>query len=130
MTRQAGSSRREPFLATIREDIRSSGGFQFDTSHGMENFGERYLTCLSTEGLRPMLSQGVRRVAFVGTPCQIKSIRKIQAMGIVPSEAIAFCFGLFCSGNFFFGDGERWALANMGGFSWEQVVKINVKFRT
>jgi len=29
-------------------------------------------------------------------------MRKMQALGIVPSDSIAYFFGLFCSGNFFF----------------------------
>lgn len=34
------------------------------------------------------------RIAFVGRPCQINTIRKMQALGIVPSDVIAFCFGI------------------------------------
>ncbi len=127
VTRQVSSFQREPFLATTREEILNSAGFHFDTSHGMKDFSDRYLTYSSIEELRPMLSKGLRRVAFVGTPCQIKSIRKMQAMEIVPSEAIATCFGLFCSGNYHFGAEQRELIASMGGFSWDHVVKINVK---
>jgi coenzyme F420 hydrogenase subunit beta len=127
VTRQVAPFQREPFLAMTRQDILDSAGFHFDTSHGMKNFSDRYLTYSSIEELKPMVSKGLRRVAFVGTPCQIKSIRKMQAMEILPSEAIAFCFGLFCSGNFLFGPEQREVMARMGGFSWDRVVKINVK---
>lgn len=39
------------------------------------------------------------RFAFVGLPCHIHALRKIQKS--IPSlrDKIAFCFGLFCSGN-------------------------------
>jgi coenzyme F420 hydrogenase subunit beta len=63
----------------------------------------------------------------VGTPCQIKAIRKMQAMQIVPSESIVFCLGLFCSGNFVMGERQREKLAELGGFSWDDVRKINIK---
>jgi coenzyme F420 hydrogenase subunit beta len=35
--------------------------------------------------------------------------------------------GLFCSGNFVFGDAQRAHLAKVGGFSWEEVRKVNIK---
>ncbi len=127
VTRQVSPYQREPFLAMTREEIINSAGFHFDTSHGMKDFSDRYLTYSSIEELKPMVTKGLRRVAFVGTPCQIKSIRKMQAMEIVPSEAIAVCFGLFCSGNFLFGPEQREFIARVGGFSWDQAVKINVK---
>ena len=127
VTRQINQFQREPFLALSKEDIISSAGFHFDTSHGMKSFSDRYLTFSSIEELRPMMAKGLRRVAFVGTPCQIKSIRKMQALEIVPSEVITHCLGLFCSGNFVFGEEQRKKLAEIGEFSWDNVVKINIK---
>ena len=127
VTRQINKFQREPFLALSKEDIKKSAGFHFDTSHGMKSFSDRYLTFSSIEELRPLMAKGLRRVAFVGTPCQIKSIRKMQALQIVPSEAISHCLGLFCSGNFVFGQKQRQKLAEIGNFSWDNVVKINIK---
>jgi coenzyme F420 hydrogenase subunit beta len=51
----------------------------------------------------------------------------MQTLGLVPSDAIQFCFGLFCSGNFVFGEKQRQALAEAHGFDWDQVRKINIK---
>jgi len=127
VTRPTDLFRREPFLAQDKEDILESAGFFVDTSHGMKNFSDRYVTYNSVEELGPILKRGLRRVAFVGTPCQIKAIRKMQAIQIMPSESIAFCLGLFCSGNFVFDERHRRKLAEIGGFSWEQVKKINIK---
>jgi len=36
-------------------------------------------------------------------------------LGIVPSDAIQLCLGLFCSGNFTFGEEQRRSLAESGG---------------
>ena len=77
--------------------------------------------------LRPVIQMGLRRIALVGTPCQIKAFRKIETLGIVPSDAIKYCLGLFCSGNFIIGGGERKRLAEQYGFGWEDVKKINIK---
>ena len=127
VTRQINPYQREPFLARTRQEILDSAGFHIDTSPGMKRFSDRYLTYASIQELQPLMTKGLRRVAFVGTPCQIKAIRKMQAMEIVPAESIAYCLGLFCSGNFLFGPGQRQELADAGGFSWDNVRKMNIK---
>jgi len=127
VTKHAGAYRRQPFLATSTEDIKGAAGFFFDTSHGMKDFGDRYMTHSQIEEFDPMLKRGLRRVALVGTSCQIKSVRRMQTLGVVPSEAVQFCLGLFCSGNFTFGDEQRRQLAEVGRFAWEDVRKINIK---
>jgi coenzyme F420 hydrogenase subunit beta len=67
------------------------------------------------------------RVAFVGTPCQVNAIRRIQALGMEPSNAIVIIFGLFCTGNFIFGPEQQRRLEAIGSFHWDDIVKINVK---
>ncbi len=74
-----------------------------------------------------MLKRGLKRVAFVGTPCQIKSVRRMQTLGLVPADAIQICLGLFCSGNFTFGEEQRRRLAEIGRFAWADVRKVNIK---
>jgi coenzyme F420 hydrogenase subunit beta len=127
VTRRNGSFERKPFLATTSEDIKAAAGFSFDTSHGMKRFSDNYMTHSSIEAFNPLMRKGLRRVAIVGTPCQIKSVRRMQVMGLVPSESISLCLGLFCAGNFIFGDTERQKIADLGGFAWETVRKINIK---
>ncbi len=127
VTRQSGPFQRRPFLATSSEEIKEAAGFFFDASHGMKNFSDQYLTYSSIEEFDPMMKKGLKRVALVGTPCQIKSVRRMQTLGLVPSESIKFCLGLFCSGNFLFGDNERRILSENGGFEWNEVRKINIK---
>ncbi|MBU2488725.1 MAG: Coenzyme F420 hydrogenase/dehydrogenase, beta subunit C-terminal domain, partial [Proteobacteria bacterium] len=61
------------------------------------------------------------------TPCQIKTIRKMETLGIVPTDAIHYFLGLFCSGNFLFGAEERQKLEALGGFHWGDVRRVNVK---
>ena len=127
VARQVGPFQREPFLATTRQEIIAAAGFFFDTSHGMQQFSEQYMTYSSIEEFDPMVKKGLHRVALVGTPCQINAVRRMQAMDLVPSDAIKLCLGLFCSGNFVFGDAQRARLADMGGFAWDEVRKVNIK---
>lgn len=127
VTRSKGLFQREPFLATTAKDIQGAAGFYFDTSHGMQTFSDTYSTQYWIREFDPLVKQGLRRVAFVGTPCQIKMVRRLEAMGVVPSDSIAYCLGLFCSGNFIFRPKEKEKLAKIGGFDWQDVIKINIK---
>ncbi len=128
VTKQAGPFNRKPCLATTREEIIQSSGFHFDTSHGMELFSNTYSAFSpSILQLGPMAKQGLRRIAFVGTPCQISTVRRMEALAIVPSDSIKFHLGLFCTGNFIFGNVQRKKLEETAGFKWEDVESINIK---
>lgn len=127
VTRPVGRFQRQPFLATSREEIMGSAGLFFDTSHGMKRFSDQYVTFSTIEEFGSVIKKGLNRVALVGTPCQIKSLRKMQVLNLIPSDSIKFCFGLFCSGNFTFGVKEQQKLADIAGISWDDVVRINLK---
>ena len=127
VARPVGPFRRESFLAATEDDIRSAAGFFFDTAYGMQSVSDYYSTFSRIAEFNPLLSKGFHRVAFVGTPCQIQAIRKMQTLNIYPSDSVKVCFGLFCSGNFIFGKKEREKIAQIGGFQWEHVKKINIK---
>ncbi len=128
VSRQVEPFQREPWLALSREDILEASGFHFDVSHGMKHFSDKYSTFAPTiHELGPMAKRGLKRIAFVGTPCQINTVRRMEALGIVPADAISYHFGLFCTGNFVFGPEQRARLEEIGGFAWDDVRKINVK---
>jgi coenzyme F420 hydrogenase subunit beta len=128
VSKPVGAFHREPALATTREEIIEAAGFHFDTSHGMHLYSDTYSTYSpSIQELAPVMRRGLRRVAFVGTPCQIETIRKMEALGIVPSDSIHFHLGLFCTGNFTFHEEQRKKLEEMGDFRWDDVDKVNVK---
>jgi coenzyme F420 hydrogenase subunit beta len=128
VTRHAGLFRREPWLALSREDILESAGFHFDSSPGMNLLSEEYSTYAATiHELGPIARKRLRKIAFVGTPCQINTVRRMETLGIVPADAIKFHLGLFCTGNFVFGPEQRKKLEAIGGFQWEDVHKVNVR---
>ncbi|MFO7751061.1 MAG: Coenzyme F420 hydrogenase/dehydrogenase, beta subunit C-terminal domain [Desulfobacteraceae bacterium] len=119
---------RIPWCAKTREEIIDAAGSHFDHSQGMANFGDAYSTFSpSVSALSEIRKEGLSRVAFVGTPCQINSIRKMQALGVVPADAIEICLGLFCSGNFImtrdtFRDAEK-----KYGIVYDEIEKLNIK---
>ena len=127
VTRQSGPFQREPFLALNEKEILDAAGFFFDTSHGMKRYSDYYMTFSQIREFGPLIKQGLQRVAFVGTPCQIQAVRRMQTLNIIPADSIRVCLGLFCSGNFTFGEKEQTKIAALGGFDWDDVNRINIK---
>lgn len=128
VSRKAGPFQRQPWLARSREDIIEAAGFYFDTLPSISHFSEAYSTFSpSIMELKDVARKTLSRVAFVGSPCQINTLRRMEVLGVVPSESIKIHFGLFCAGNFQFGPEERRRLEKIGNFGWDQVYKVNVK---
>lgn len=119
---------RIPCLAKTKQDIIDSAGSHFAGSHGMVQFGREYSTFSpSVAALTELRFNSLDRLAFVGTSCQINTIRKMQALHIVPSDSIVLCFGLFCSGNFLFNELVLKTLGEKYQFTYKDVEKINIK---
>ncbi|MEJ2090831.1 MAG: Coenzyme F420 hydrogenase/dehydrogenase, beta subunit C-terminal domain [Syntrophobacterales bacterium] len=128
VSKKIGPFQRQPWLATTREEILEAAGFHFDTSHGMNLYSEVYSTYSpSIMELGQVAQKRLKRVAIVGTPCQINTLRRMEVLGIVPSDAIKYYLGLFCTGNFSFGEEQRRQLEEFGNFKWQEVSKINLK---
>jgi coenzyme F420 hydrogenase subunit beta len=129
VSKHVGGFRRVPWLATSREEILEAAGTHFDESHGLERFAEKYATTFSgsIHAFRLTMEKGLNRVAVVGTPCQIHTIRKMEALRITPADTIEYKLGLFCNRNFIF-DGKMISqLERLGGFQFKDVAKINIK---
>jgi len=119
---------RQPWLALSREDIIAAAGFHFDTLPSLKHFSQVYTTYSpSIEELKGVARMPLKRVAFVGTPCQINTLRRMEVLGVVPSDTIKINLGLFCAGNFQFGPEERERLERIANFKWAEVCKINIK---
>lgn len=128
VSHKIGPFQRIPWLAKTKEEILEAAGFHFETSHGMKLYADIFSTFSpSVLELSHIVGGHLNRVAFVGTPCQINAMRRMQALGIIPSDSIKYYFGLFCSGNFSFGADQRRNLEEIGNFKWDEVLKINVK---
>ncbi|NOX34184.1 MAG: 4Fe-4S dicluster domain-containing protein [Deltaproteobacteria bacterium] len=119
---------RVSFLAKSREDILASTGIHLKKSHGMVDFAREYSTFSpSASELKELKKHSLERVAFVGVPCQVNTIRKMQSLGLVPSDIIHYCFGVFCSGNYYFTESFLRGLEAKYRFRYEEIERINVK---
>lgn len=128
VTKPSGLFQREPWFATSREEIIASAGFHFDASHGLKLFSELYSTYSpNVFKVGFMGAKRMDRVAFVGSPCQVNAIRRLQSLGIEPAGSFTILLGLFCTGNFIFGPEQQRRLEEIGRFRWSEVSKINVK---
>jgi coenzyme F420 hydrogenase subunit beta len=115
-------------LATNGEEIISAAGSHYDESFPLIRLGDHYLTYSPTlYELKKLRTFHISRVAMVGTPCQIHTVRKMQVLGIIPSDVIKYYFGLFCMENFSFNDLQLVALGTKYGFDPSQIAKVNVK---
>jgi len=128
VSKSDGPFHRGPMLATSGEEIISASGSHYDESFSVAELGSQYSTyspaMQELKGLRKGL---IDRVAMVGTPCQIHTVRKMQVLGIIPSDVIKYCLGLFCMENFSFDDIQLRHLEKQYGFDLTQVIKVNVK---
>ena len=123
-----GPFHRSPHLATSGEEIIAAAGSHYDESFPLVKLGDHYLTYSPTlYELRKLRTHHISRVAMVGTPCQIHTVRKMQVLGVIPSDVIKYYFGLFCMENFSFNDLQLEALGTKHGFDPSQIAKVNVK---
>ena len=75
----------EPIVATTKEEI-------------IECVGAKYLKCPSVLGVRDALNGGYEKIAFVGLPCHIQALRKIQSSKNfdVGADKVKLVIGTFC----------------------------------
>ncbi len=128
VSRSDGPFHRGPTLATSGEEIISASGSHYDESFSIVELGSHFSTYSpAMQELKSLRKGLIDRVAMVGTPCQIHTVRKMQVLGIIPSDVIKYCFGLFCMENFSFNDIQLRHLEKKYGFDLAQVTKVNVK---
>jgi coenzyme F420 hydrogenase subunit beta len=128
VSKSDGPFRRSPLLATTSEEIISAAGSHYDESFSVVEIGSKYSTYSPImPKLKNLRGSSLDRIAMVGTPCQIHTIRKMQVLKVIPSDSIKYYFGLFCMENLSFNNVELEKLGKKYGFGAAQVVKINVK---
>jgi len=105
----------KPVILTRRDDMISCSG-------------TRYTYSPSLIALKEAVSKGLRRIAFVGTPCQVLALRRMQKIPLKKySDPIAFSIGLFCSECFSY-EGLMVEKIQKGlGINLSDVKKVNIK---
>lgn len=128
VSRKTTAFSREPMIATTRDEVITAAGSHFGGSSHLEELGDRYTTYSPTvSSVRRLTSKPLSRVAMVGTPCQIKTVRKMQCLGILPAHIISYTIGLFCMENFSFDAQARKELEDRLQFDFADVAKLNIK---
>ena len=115
---------REAMLAENRADLITASGVKLDISSQLDEI-QKFSTYTRTI---PKLNRyKFKKLAIVGTPCQIYTIRCMQSLGVMPSENIEICLGLFCYENFLFDKLKMEKFCRDINVKFEDIEKINIK---
>jgi coenzyme F420 hydrogenase subunit beta len=118
---------REPLIATTKEDLLAAAGSRFAELSHVEELGKYTTYSPTLQGLKGLRNIDLARIAVVGTPCQIHTIRKMQVLGVLPSHVVKFTIGLFCMENFSFDELARQKLEEEMKLNLNNIVKMNIK---
>jgi len=115
---------RESTIAYDKEDLINASGATLDISTQLDEV-QKFSTY--THSIPKLNHYKFKKLAVVGTPCQIYTIRCMQALGVTPSQNIELCLGLFCYENFFFEKNKIEKFQKDFNINLKQVKKINIK---
>ena len=128
VSKKIGPFARQPMIVTDPEELIETAGSHFEESMHLEEIGREYTTYSPTiREVRELGSRGLERIALVGTPCQINTIRKMQLLNIIPADKITLTIGLFCMENFSFDTKTRDKLEKKLKVKLNNVKKLNIK---
>jgi coenzyme F420 hydrogenase subunit beta len=128
VSKRTGPFTRQPFLATEPEQLIEAAGTHFDEVQHLGDLGRDYSTyCPTIQEIKKIGQSRLDRIALVGTPCQIYTVRKMQALNIVPADSIVLTIGLFCMENFIFDSAAKETLNKKLGVKVDDIVKFNIK---
>ncbi len=94
----------------------------------LDSAGTRYTYSPNLLALQEAVKQKKESLAFVGTPCQIQSLRKIEAFPLRKySGIIRFTVGLMCTESFTYEGLMKRHVEGVLGVNLNDVTKINIK---
>ncbi|MFX1376454.1 MAG: Coenzyme F420 hydrogenase/dehydrogenase, beta subunit C-terminal domain [Promethearchaeota archaeon] len=127
ISKKINSFQRIPYFAKTKEDILEAAGTYYDLKGPVPELGN-YNTFVSTiSELKKVLYSDYMKIAVVGVPCQIHSIRKMQELNIIPAHIVKYTLGLFCYENFKFNEVAKAKIEERFKFSFKDIMKINIK---
>ena len=128
VSKRFGPFARQPFLATEPKELIEAAGTHFDEVEHLDQFGKDYSTyCPTIQEIKTLGQRRLARVALVGTPCQIYTVRKMQVLNVLPADLIVFTVGLFCMENFSFDAKAKTALGKKLGVKVSDIAKFGIK---
>ena len=94
----------------------------------IESAGTRYTYSPNMLAFKDAVARGKRSLAFVGTPCQIQAVRKIQAFPLNKyARRLNFTIGVFCSECFSYDGLVNKLIKEEMGIDPNEVKKMNIK---
>ncbi len=119
---------RIPMIAKTRSELLEAAGSFWSESTHLDELGSAYSSCFPIiKVIKESAGKELKKLALVGTPCQIKAIRKMQALNIVPSHVIVFTIGLFCMQCFTLEDLMKKDFALKHNIKIDDILKVNIK---
>ncbi len=124
VSKAEGPFSREAMFAKSKEDLIKASGTVLNISPQVDEV-QRFSTY--TRSIPQLSHYKFKKLAIVGTPCQIYTIRCMQTLGVTPSEHIEICLGLFCYHNFLFEKSQIEKFEKEFKIKFEDIIKINIK---
>ncbi len=115
---------REATFADSKYDLLKASGAKLDITPQLDEIQK---FCTYTHSIPKLNHYKFKKLAVVGTPCQLYTIRCMQDLGVTPSENIEVCLGLFCYENFFFEKFQIEKFEKDFNIKFSDIVKINIK---
>ncbi len=115
-----GSSREKPFYPVPK--------LASNFAEVLESAGTKYTCSPNMLLLTAACKQKKAKAAFVGTPCQVQAIRKMQAAGLTRQTCcLEFLVGLMCSGCFTYEELMENFIHREKGVDLREIKKMNIK---
>ena len=89
-----------PKIIHEKEDLAKSAGTRYSISSNVLPLEDLLQIAEVIMEKKGMFDLDKLRLAFIGTPCQVRAIRKMQYINISPAHVVKYVFGLFCMENF------------------------------
>jgi len=115
---------RESMFADNKDELIKASGTKLEITSQLDEV-QRF--CTYTRSIVKLNHYKFKKLAIVGTPCQIYTIRCMQNLGVTPSEYIEICLGLFCYHNFLFDKSQIKRFEKDFDVKFENITKINIK---
>jgi len=115
---------RESMFADNKDELIKASGTKLEITSQLDEI-QRF--CTYTRSIVKLNHYKFKKLAIVGTPCQIYTIRCMQNLGVTPSEYIEICLGLFCYHNFLFDKSQIKRFEKDFDLKFENITKINIK---
>jgi coenzyme F420 hydrogenase subunit beta len=119
VNKDLGNCESIPYLISSTDDLINTAGTRYSNVPSVQELGK----------YRPILNKKNPRLAFVGCPCQVKTIRKMQLLSAKPGIYVRYLIGLFCMENYDYNKLYKQKLQNDLKIDLSNIKKVNIKGR-